>query len=345
METGNIADSFQYENLQRAPRRHFNGYQNDRTDPRDEARGQQAQVRKVTQDLENERKIHKIALEKAEIRARENCEAAVREIMNDVLNKQIRVVQQTVNLKRQDLELEARKELTRKIENLLAIGQKQFVGADDQSLSTFVDVNEEIIRERVATEMKRRDRKTEAQFIIQAKELEFREAALEVREKAISAMLKDAQVRENLKETIRGELEEEITKRVGNAEYDRGYSDGKAVGQTEGNEQLRRACYMEGYADCHESTDQMNKLRAGLLAVDNPDVAYLFDAAHPKNPFTLGVQIGKRQLATSSQQPQLETEADTHTLLKGPSAPTRTNGSVVTPPVGAPKPHPYAHIT
>ncbi|KAJ4353758.1 uncharacterized protein N0V89_005488 [Didymosphaeria variabile] len=294
-----------FQHLPRAPRRpQFNNGQQyyDRTDPRDETRMLQAKLQKANQTLEDERRAHKAELEHTETRVRHDCEATLQQICSGILGQQVAIVKRTVHLKKKEFDLEARERLIGKTEHLLTIGQKQFAGADadEQDLETFVDINDAIIRERVIQEIGRRDRKVDAQLAIKKEELKSRESAIEMREKAYSTMHK-VQVHERLEIQIRAELEQMMITRE-NAEYERGLAEGKALGQAEGNDQLRDNYYDQGFAACHNMFDRLKRFQAGLLPHDSPELAFLFDASHPDNPFTLGLQIGRRHSAMSPQQ-------------------------------------------
>jgi hypothetical protein len=259
------------------------------------------------------------------------------------------MVKQTVHLKEQEFHLDAREGLIRKMEHLLAIGQKQFAGAeaDEQDLETFVDVNEKIVRERATREIGRRDRKVDAQLAVKREELRAREAAIEVREKAYSALYK-AEAAEKLEAKMRAELERAMAVRE-TAEYNRGLAEGKVEGQAVGNEQLRHTWYDKGFSACHAMFERMKRFQAGLLAPDSPEIAFLFDPSHPDHPFSRGLQMGRRDAALSSQPSPGVNEADDVTSVLRPAGlPSRidkaaANINSVGPP--AKPPHPYAHAT
>ncbi|KAF2446636.1 hypothetical protein P171DRAFT_430745 [Karstenula rhodostoma CBS 690.94] len=334
-----------FENLPRALRRPQFGNQNqyDRADPRDDARMGSAHLRTLQQTLDNERKAHKVELDRIEVRARHRYETALQEIINDILGQRAALVQQKIHLKEWELGLNAREGLTRKIEHLLAEGQRQFAGAeaDEQGLEPFINVNEEIIRERVIHEIGRRDRKVDAQLTIKKEKLDNREAAIDMREKAYSAMYK-VQVAEKLESRIRAELEEAITARE-STEYDRGLAEGKALGQAEGNEELRQIWHDKGFATCHSISDRMKRFQAGLLAHDSPEMAFLFDESHPDNPFTRGLKMGRRDVAASSQQSPAWSEPDgpMPSGLVSRLDSTTANGNAADTPARS---HPYAHL-
>ncbi|OAG09303.1 uncharacterized protein CC84DRAFT_433632 [Paraphaeosphaeria sporulosa] len=290
-----------FEHLPRAPRRmqFGNQPQHDRTDPRDDPRMVQAQLRKVEQTLDDERKAHKVELDRTEGRARDRYEKALQQITSEILGQRAALIQQTVHLKEYELSLNTREALNRKIEHLLAVGQKQSAGAeaDAQDLDTFINVNEEIVREKVIYEIRRHDRQVDAQLAIKREKLNHREATIDMREKAYSTMYK-TQVADKLQLDIRAELEQAILARE-SSEYERGLAKGKALGHAEGNEELRQLWYDKGFAACHNMIDRMKRFQAGLLAHDSPELSFLFDQSHPDNPFLRGLQIGRRDVAAS----------------------------------------------
>lgn len=108
------------------------------------------------------------------------------------------------------------------------------------------------------------------------------------------------EIRDNLRKEIeaqlREELELEITTRIGNAEYDRGYENGKSTGliegQSEGNDYMRRAWFESGWIASWKYEDRMRRFHEGLLSKDDPEMAFLFDRYHPENPFNRGIQVG-----------------------------------------------------
>ena len=101
--------------------------------------------------------------------------------MSDMLDQKIRILQQTDDLQKKRADLAAQKAVTSKIEDLLAVGQKQSLDAESHIMGS--NINEEIIRERVAHEIALRDRKMEISLETKAKELKLREEDLEAREK------------------------------------------------------------------------------------------------------------------------------------------------------------------
>lgn len=173
--------------------------------------------------------------------------------------------------------------LIRNIETILAIGQKQFADAEAgiyRNDEEFVNVHEEIIRERVAHEVARRDRKVEAHLATKARELEIREADLEMRQKGYEPLL--VQNLDKLEAKIRGDVEKEITARIGKAEYEQGLAESNAG-----------ASFDRGYATCFAMFQRLKQFENGQLAHDSPEMAFLFDVNHPENPYARGVQVGR----------------------------------------------------
>ncbi|KAL1608171.1 hypothetical protein SLS60_003110 [Paraconiothyrium brasiliense] len=335
-----------FENLPRAPRRpQFNNGQQyyDRSDPRDETRMLQSQLRKANQTLEDERKVHKAEFERTETRIRQDYEATLQQITSSIFGQRVALFKETVHLKERELDLEARESLIGKTEHLLAIGQKQYAGADadHQDLETFLDINDEIIRERVTHEIGRRDRKVDAQLAIKKGELKTRETAIDMREKAYSAMYK-IQVSERIETRIRAELEHEMSTRE-NAEYERGLAEGKALGQAEGSDQLRRNYYDQGFAACHNMFDRIKRFQAGLpphQSLHLDELGYPMPCSQPADlPIQVGPSAmnnnGKRIFASARSYPQahINDHANGHT---GPA-----NGNDL---AASAKPHPYADI-
>lgn len=303
-------------------------------------------MRKLQQIIDNERMAHKVELDQAEARARDCCETALQKITSDIFSQYTALVQQTAHLKERELSISAREALALKIEQLLAVGQKQSAGAeaDDQELDAFINVNEVIIQERVTHEIRHRDRQVDSQLASKKEELHHREAAIDMREKAYFTMYK-AGVAEKLRSEICAELQQAIAAQE-SSEYDNGFAKGKALGQTEGNEQLRQLWYDKGFAACHSMLGRMKRLQAGLLAGDSPELAFLFDQSHPDNPFTRGLEIGRRDVAAPSQPfPTLAQPDDlmsfSHPANLGAHLDRTTlNGTAVDT---ATRPHPYAH--
>ncbi|KAL5394205.1 hypothetical protein PMIN02_005202 [Paraphaeosphaeria minitans] len=361
LHVGPYVQKFEY--LPRAPRKAQVSHQpqHDRSDHRDETRMGNAQLRKLQQTLDDERKAHKIELERIEIRARDRYGTALQQITSDILGQRATLIQQTVHLKEWELDLNAREAMTRKIEHLLAIGQKQIAGpeADAQDLDTFIKVDKEIIREKVTHEIRRHDRQVDAQLAIKREKLNHREATIESREKTYSTLYK-AQVANKLEAEIRADLEKATAEQEITG-YNRGLAEGKALGEAEGNEELRQLWYDKGFAACHGMMDRIKRFQAGLLAHDSPELTFLFDQSHPDNPFTRGLQIGRRGMAVSFQPSSaLNGPADQtlSLLFPGSSVPaairdsqpagltarddhTTANNNAANTPIQS---HPYAHL-
>ncbi|KAJ4302965.1 hypothetical protein N0V90_001856 [Kalmusia sp. IMI 367209] len=263
--------------LPRAPRRFPNDPRRDgeRIEPREEARSLQSELRKVKQDLEIERKTRKAAMEEFEANIRRNYETALEQTISEIFQQRVVIVKQTVEVKKQELDVQAREDLVRQTEQILALGHKHFAGADDQDLKTFTDINQELIRAQVAHELAQHDRNANRDLALRTEEL-------------------NAEAIEALEAKLKADIEYDIAMRVANVEYDRGFADGKSIGKIEGNDELRSACYNEGYAACHEYEVRMKQFRAGTLSKDSPEMAFLFDPEHPDHPFNRGLQIGRR---------------------------------------------------
>ena len=305
----------------------------------------EVKLREVHQKLEEERKAHKAALAAADTRAQKTCEIAIEKLANELLGQKIQLSRQAEDLRKKERDLESRKDLIRKIEYLLAIGQKQFAdeyaGVENRSMEEFVNINEAIIRERVAHEMSRRDHKASAHLLTKTEELKIREVDLEAREKGYQPML--SKNLEQLVNKIRSDIEEEITIRVGQGEYERGLAEGKARGNREpvtknaDNEELRQLSYDQGYAACFAMFERLKKFQAGELAHDSPEMAFLLDPYHPDGLFTRGKQVGRLRGAAENTSMPDSSQTD---ALPARNIPAGTQGQE---PVRLNKPHSYAN--
>lgn len=250
-----------------------------------------------------------------------------------------------MHLKEKELDLNSRETLLRKIEELLVIGQKQIAGAgvDDQRLKKYIDVNEEIIQERVTREIGRLDRKADAHLAIKREELKTREAAIDARENAYFTMYK-AQASERLEASIRVEVEQATTTRE-DAAYKRGLAEGRAKGQVEGNGELRSTFYDMGFAACHDMFDRMKRFQPGSLFQDSRGLACPSELSNSASPFTQKPQIDQRCGVICSPPQQTLNPFNSYTPL--PSA--DTGSQVASETVSSneiatsAKSHPYAY--
>jgi len=243
-----------------------------------------------------ERQAHRAT----ELRVRGELEKALQPIISEILQKQVAILKKTVALEKLGSEIDGREKIISTLESLLSLGQQQFQRARDElGWQPTVDVCYELARERGIAEGIARHRIAEKELVLKTESVRLREAAVELREQAYMEMFK-TQAGEILEKKVRAAVEQELKNSFAEAEYERGFVDGKAAGLSDAQEDVRRSGQKEGFQDgfaaCHDMQTRMEKFRAGLIAHDSPDLDFLTDAGHPDNPFNRGMQIGRRQI-------------------------------------------------
>jgi hypothetical protein len=76
------------------------------------------------------------------------------------------------------------------------------------------------------------------------------------------------------------------------AEYQRGFTEGRVVGCSEATQEVGRKHYLEGYVACNHAQTVLHNLRNGQIPSDSNEFAFLFDPTHRENLFNLGREIG-----------------------------------------------------
>ncbi|KAH7087453.1 hypothetical protein FB567DRAFT_346102 [Paraphoma chrysanthemicola] len=289
------SDVPRYPDLPRAPRQPYGQHnnfnyrpENDRGDP---ARSS-AQLMKVRNELDAERKKSANMRKMIGAEKQREMDAALVSMTTDLLSKQAETLSSKLRLEAKERELAYREARIQQLEVYLSEGQKQIYHQDDGELGdrTMADVNRQHERRQAELKMQKVTADMEAKFATHLQHLQLREAAQKMREQQYKALIR-GEIEAELKGRTGPEIEEKINE-VADMEYNRGFGAGKEAGRKQAEEDARERGFLEGYGACHRAEVTLSKSRQGLISRDSPELDFIYDAAHPHNPFTMGEKMG-----------------------------------------------------
>lgn len=279
----------------------------------------EATLRKTRQELDKERCEKKTMLRDIEERALQKTENAFGDLISELFRKRMDLVERSTDLEKKDLDLQRREELVKQLEVFLSVGQKEFNDARNrEGCPEMAQIDLDYAQEQGVLNALFRFRRAQM-------DLDAKEEALNVRQSTLDLYTQQykIQARDALEAEIRASLESTMQERIAGiaeaeynhgfeagkndggdtlrkAEYERGFEAGKEAGSGNGRgeaeEGAHRAGVMEGYHACRQTMDRLQKLRAGKLTYDSPELEFLTDGTHPENLFNRGLELGKWEL-------------------------------------------------
>tara|TARA_R110002003_G_scaffold48_19_gene4118 strand:+ start:20363 stop:21241 length:879 start_codon:yes stop_codon:yes gene_type:complete len=219
--------------------------------------------------------------------------AALASMTTDLLRKQADALSHKTKVEAKERDLAYREARIEQLEVFLSEGQKQLYHQNDGELGdrTIADVDREHGRRQVELKMQKLTADMEGKLATRLQHLQLREAAQQMREQQYKAI-----IRSSLEADIKGRTMPEIEARiseVADIEYNRGFGAGKEAGRKQAQEEAQEMGFLEGYGACRRAEVSLSKVRQGLIPCDSPELDFIYDPAHPNNPFNVGERMGK----------------------------------------------------
>ena len=249
---------------------------------------------KVEKDLSKERIKNAKLRQTLEIEHQKEMDSALSSMTMELVRKQGKAIAQQTRFENMYRDLQDRAKNIEQLEYYLSVGQKYLNDAYEAEEG----------ERRVLYDMTRREHEYHLSQLKLQKIMADREGELSMRAQAIhnresAQMMREQQFVAINRKTIEAELRETIIvdmddrlAEVADTEYNSGFGAGKAAGRKEAEEVSRQNGFLEGYAACHRTQVVLSNMRAGRIAHDSPELAFLLDPGHPHNAFTMGTRIG-----------------------------------------------------
>lgn len=320
----------------RAPRAHYSSYGSRRGDhgDREQVVRVNAQMMKLKNELDAER-TKNIHLRKAvEAEQQQKVEAASSVMLTNLLREQAAALTLKSKVEARERDLDHREQKITQLEVYLSEGQKQ--------LMYDLEKNGDRPMSAVQMEHARREAELNAQkamadmngkLNIKIEALCLREGAQQMREQHWKAMAREQLEVEFADNSITHEKADEVAEEA----YNDGFGAGKEAGRKEALKESHQRGFLEGYGACHRTQIMLSKVRQGLIARDDPELNFLYDASHPHNLWNIGEMVGRLQrddkIALTKEDVKKETsnERKTSTPVQednGPEETFRMNGKV-----------------
>lgn len=253
---------------------------------------------KARNDLDHERKVNTEMHKTVGAEKQASVGAAMADMLSDLLQKQAEVITAKAKIQEKERDLQYREQRIRQIETYLVNGQKQLKWQlERQGIWTMSHVDEANLRREVETKMKHQLSNIEGKIEIQVERLRHQEAAQKIREQQYKVLIRDVLEKE-LREQLARDTQADVTDaRLIKDAYKRGLKEGKSSGIAKKLEEGRKQDFLKGYAACYRTLTVLHNVRNGTIAVESPEVAFLFDPTHPENPHSLGIDIGRTEAA------------------------------------------------
>jgi hypothetical protein len=254
-----------------------------------------AQLMKTRNELQLERKKSANMRKSVEEEKEGAMDAALSTMTTELLNKQVKMLGHQAKVEAKERDLNFREARIEQLEVYLSEGQKQLhrekIG-DDGGL-TKAEIDREHGRRQAELLAMKYIAEMEGKVAIRLQGIQLREAAQQMREQQYKALLRSSFLAET-KQKITQETDSGIDE-VARIEYNNGFGAGKAAGCAEVEAETRQQGFLEGYSACRQAEILVSKARQGLISCDSPELDFLYDPAHPQNPYTMGTRIGEWQ--------------------------------------------------
>jgi hypothetical protein len=260
-----------------------------------------AQLMKTRNELDAERKKSAGMRKAIEEEKEKTMDAALAGMTMDLVKKQAAMHAREAKLGAKERDLQFREARIEQFEVFLSEGQKclyrRYFG--DHSGLDMTDINHEHDLRQAQLKAKKDIEDMKDKLMVDRQDVQLREASLQMREQQYRAILRssfEAEKREAAMLSMEAELEE-----VADVEYNRGFGAGKVAGRQEAEKEVRQQGFLEGYSACRRADVVLSKVERGLIAPSSPEAEFLFKAAHPENPFTMGTKIGAMGISKAAE--------------------------------------------
>ncbi|KAI4613306.1 uncharacterized protein J4E87_009953 [Alternaria ethzedia] len=278
----------------RAPRSHFNSHGSRGGDhgDREQIVRMNAQLMKLKNELDAERNKGVRLRKSIEAEQQQKVEAASSVMLTNLLRDQATTLTLKSKVEARERDLDEREQKITQFEVYLSEGQKQLMYA--------LEENGDRPMSAVQMEHARREAELHAQkavadmngkLNIKIEALRLREAAQQMREQNWKAIAREQLEAEFADNSITHEKADEVTEEA----YNDGFGAGKEAGRKEALKESHQRGFLEGYGACHRTQVALSKMRQGLIARDDPELDFLYDANHPHNLWNIGEMVGRLQ--------------------------------------------------
>ncbi|KAI4640778.1 hypothetical protein J4E93_008370 [Alternaria ventricosa] len=284
----------------RAPRSHFNSHGSRGGDhgDREQIVRMNAQVMKLKNELDAERNKGVRLRKSIEAEQQQKVEAASSVMLTNLLRDQATTLTLKSKVEARERDLDEREQKITQLEVYLTEGQKQLMYA--------LEENGDRPMSAVQMEHARREAELHAQktmadmngkLNIKIEALRLRETAQQMREQNWKAIAREQLEAEFADNSITHEKADEVAEEA----YNDGFGAGKEAGRKEALQESHQRGFLEGYGACHRTQVTLSKVRQGLIARDDPELDFLYDANHPHNLYTIGSLLGRMETENSNQ--------------------------------------------
>ncbi|KAI4663298.1 uncharacterized protein J4E78_003709 [Alternaria triticimaculans] len=288
-----------FHDAQRA-RFHFNSHGSRGGDhgDREQVVRMNAQVMKLKNELDAERNKGVRLRKSIEAEQQHKVEAASSVMLTNLLRDQATTLTLKSKVEARERDLDEREQKIAQFEVYLSEGQKQLIYA--------LEENGDRPMSAVQMEHARREAELHAQkamadmngkLNIKIEALRLREAAQQMREQNWKAIAREQLEAEFADNSITHEKADEVAEEA----YNDGFGAGKEAGRKEALKESHQRGFLEGYGACHRTQVTLSKVRQGLIARDDPELDFLYDANHPHNLYTIGSLLGRMETEDSKQ--------------------------------------------
>ncbi|KAI4607235.1 hypothetical protein J4E83_009691 [Alternaria metachromatica] len=258
-----------------------------------------AQLMKLKNELDAERNKGVRLRKSIEAEQQQKVEAASSVMLTNLLRDQATTLTLKSKVEARERGLDEREQKITQLEVYLTEGQKQLIYA--------LEENGDRPMSAVQMEHARREAELHAQkamadmngkLNIKIEALRLREAAQQMREQNWKAIAREQLEAELADNSITHEKADEVAEEA----YNDGFGAGKEAGRKEALKESHQRGFLEGYAACHRTQVALSKMRQGLIARDDPELDFLYDANHPHNLYTIGSLLGRMETENSNEQ-------------------------------------------
>ncbi|KAI4918648.1 hypothetical protein J4E90_003035 [Alternaria incomplexa] len=278
----------------RAPRSHFNSHGSRGGDhgDREQVVRMNAQVMKLKNELDAERNNGVRLRKSIEDEQQQKVEAASSVMLTNLLRDQATTLTLQSKVEARERDLDEREQKITQLEVYLTEGQKQLMYAleenGDRPMSA---VQMEHARREAELSAQRAMADMNGKLNIKIEALRLREAAQQMREQNWKAIAREQLEAEFADNSITHEKADEVAEEA----YNDGFGAGKEAGRKEALKESHQRGFLEGYGACHRTQVALSKMRQGLIARDDPELDFLYDANHPHNLWNIGEMVGRLQ--------------------------------------------------
>ena len=212
---------------------------------------------------------------------RKDMEKALMPLCESLLHQQVNLVKQKGKLAKWERELELEEHISGFLKEFLCIGQQQlFLAREsvDGDVRTLEAAQVKLAYEQGAADAIHKFRKQEAELNARNEELQVRETDLATREAAYKAIIQ---------EVVKAKMCDKVTQ-----DLDANQS------QTTTSKDGKYGNFADGSGECFQLVVALQKLDK-ILGTSH-ELFFLTDLEHPRNPYNVGMKVGKVALKKSS---------------------------------------------